>query len=61
MSNRLYTIREPKRKNKTIRRPRTRPKTYKTEEKALEAAKKLDLKKYKITKLKKKFRIDKIK
>ena len=59
MSNRLYSNREPKRQNKTIRRPRTRPKTYKTEAKAKEAAEKLGLKDYKITKLKTKFRIDK--
>ena len=59
MSNRLYTNREPKRKNKTIRRPRSRPKTYKTEEKAKAAAQKLGLKDFKITKLKNKYRIDK--
>jgi len=59
MSNRLYTNREPKRQNKTIRRPRSRPKTYKTEETAKVAAEKLGMKDYKITKLKTKFRIDK--
>ena len=59
MSNRLFTNREPKRHLRAIRRPRVRPKTYKTEEKAKEAAEKLGLKDYKITKLKTKFRIDK--
>ena len=59
MSNRLYTNREPKRAATRPRRPRTRPKTYKTEAKAKEAAEKLGLKDYKITKLKTKFRIDK--
>jgi hypothetical protein len=60
MGSRLYTIREPRRKNKTIRRPRSRPKTFKTEAAAKAYAEKQGIKKYKITKLKRKFRIDKI-
>ena len=60
MASRLYTIRQPKRDNKTIRRPRSRPKTFKTEEAAKAYAEKMKIKDFKITKLKKKFRIDKI-
>ena len=60
MGSRLYTIREPRRAKSMARRPRTRPKTFKTEQAAKTYAEKMKIIKYKITKLKNKFRIDKL-
>ena len=59
MGSRLYTKRERVR-NEPKRRPRTRAKTFKTEEAAKAYAEKMKIKKFKITKLKNKFRVDKL-